>query len=58
MAKPVKKRAYTSALRTEQAARTRRLIVEAAAELFVSAGYARTTIKEIALHAGVAPDTV
>jgi AcrR family transcriptional regulator len=58
MSKPVKRRAYTSALRTEQAARTRRLILQAAADMFVSAGYARTTIKDIASRAGVAPDTV
>jgi AcrR family transcriptional regulator len=54
----VKKRAYNSSLRKEQAAHTQRLIVEAAAELFVSFGYARTTIKDIASHAGVAVDTV
>jgi AcrR family transcriptional regulator len=58
MSKPVKRRPYTSALRKEQAALTRRLIVDAAAELFLSLGYARTTIKEIASLAGVAPDTV
>jgi AcrR family transcriptional regulator len=58
MSKPVKKRSYVSALRQEQAARTRRSIVEAASELFVSVGYARTSIKDIATRAGVAPDTV
>ncbi len=58
MAEPVKRRTYRSALRTEQAALTRRLIVEAAAEVFVDFGYARTTIKEIASRAGVAQDTV
>jgi AcrR family transcriptional regulator len=58
MANPVKRRPYTSALRSEQAALTRRLIVDAAAELFVSSGYARTTIKDVASQAGVAPDTV
>jgi len=58
MTEPVKRRTYTSALRTEQARRTRQLIVEAADDLLVSLGYARTTIKEIALRAGVAPDTV
>ncbi|MBV8159906.1 MAG: TetR/AcrR family transcriptional regulator [Acidimicrobiia bacterium] len=58
MPKPVKRRTYTSPLRTQQAAQTRHLIVEAAAGLFMSTGYARTTIKDIASQAGVAPDTV
>jgi AcrR family transcriptional regulator len=58
MNKPVKRRTYVSALRKEQAARTRMLITEAAAELFVSEGYARTTVRAIAERAGVAPDTV
>ncbi len=34
------------------------LIVDAAAGLFVSEGYARTTVRAIAGRAGVAPDTV
>ncbi|MDO8364070.1 MAG: TetR/AcrR family transcriptional regulator [Actinomycetota bacterium] len=54
----VKKRTYTSAIRTQQAARTRSLIIEAAAELFVADGYGATTIRAIAAAAGVAPDTV
>jgi AcrR family transcriptional regulator len=58
MSQPVKRRAYNSALRTEQAARTRELIVEAATALFLSRGYARATIKDIASAAGVAADTV
>ena len=58
MPEPVKRRPYVSALRKEQAARTRLLIVDAAAGLFVSDGYARTTIRAIAERAGVAPDTV
>ena len=58
MSRPVKRRSYVSALRGEQAARTRSLIVEAAAELFEANGYARTTVKAIAERAGVAPDTV
>lgn len=58
MSKPVKKRTYTSSLRQEQAARTRNLIVEAASDLFVDSGYARTTVKDIAARAGVAADTV
>lgn len=58
MTEPVKKRAYQSELRTQQAAQTRAAIVDAAADLFVADGYARTTIKAIADRAGVAPDTV
>jgi len=58
MNEPVKRRPYVSALRKEQAARTRMLITEAAAELFVSEGYPRTTVRAIAERAGVAPDTV
>jgi AcrR family transcriptional regulator len=58
MAKPVKKRAYRSDFRRQQAALTRTAIVDAAADLFVSEGYARTTIRAIAERAGVAPDTV
>jgi AcrR family transcriptional regulator len=58
MGKPVKKRSYSSAVRQEQAARTRTRIVEAAGTLFETNGYARTTIREIAEHADVASDTV
>jgi AcrR family transcriptional regulator len=58
MPEPVKRRSYVSALRKEQAARTRGLIIDAAAGLFVSEGYARTTVQAIAERAGVAPDTV
>jgi AcrR family transcriptional regulator len=58
MTEPVKRRAYNSEIRREQAARTRALIIEAAAELFVAEGYAATTIRAIAERAGVAPDTV
>ena len=58
MTKPVKKRAYSSPVRQEQAARTRARIVEAAGDLFVSQGYARTTIRQIAEAANVSPDTV
>ncbi|HEX4984291.1 MAG TPA: helix-turn-helix domain-containing protein, partial [Ilumatobacteraceae bacterium] len=58
MTKPVKKRSYSSAVRQEQAARTRTRIVEAAGALFEANGYARTTIREIAEQADVASDTV
>lgn len=56
--KPVKKRVYESPVRQEQAAQTRVRIVDAAAALFESAGYARSTIRQIADAAGVAVDTV
>lgn len=52
------RRAYRSARRREQAAATRRAIVEAARALFVARGYAGTTIDAIAAAAGVAPVTV
>jgi AcrR family transcriptional regulator len=58
MPRSVKKRPYHSAVRAEQAARTRDRIVEAAAGLFESEGYGRTTVRAIAEAAGVAPDTV
>jgi AcrR family transcriptional regulator len=58
MSGPVKKRSYTSTVRREQAARTRGAIVEAAASLFTTRGYARTTVQAVAAEAGVAPDTV
>ncbi len=51
-------RKYSSAVRDEQAARTRTRILDAASELFLERGYARTTIKDIADRAGVARDTV
>ena len=55
---PVKKRAYASRVREEQAAQTRARIVAAAGDLFEGNGYARTTIAAIADKAGVAADTV
>jgi AcrR family transcriptional regulator len=64
MSEPVKqngrtrKRKYTSSVRQDQAARTRALIMDAAAELFMSDGYARTSVRAIAERAGVAADTV
>lgn len=51
-------RPYSSAVRDEQASRTRTRIVRAADELFREKGYARTTMKDIAERAGVARDTV
>jgi AcrR family transcriptional regulator len=51
-------RKYSSAVRDEQAARTRARILDAASELFLERGYGRTTMKDIADLAGVARDTV
>ena len=58
MAEVKRRRPYSSAVRDEQAARTRERILEAAAELFVEHGYGRTTMKDVAARAGVARDTV
>ena len=52
------RRPYRSKLRDEQARATRRLIVDAGAELFVARGYASTTIDAIAEAAGVGRKTV
>ncbi|MFR9803896.1 TetR/AcrR family transcriptional regulator [Pseudonocardia sp. RS010] len=51
-------RTYRSALRDEQARRTRGLVLDAAAACFGRRGYAATTMKEIAAEAGVSPQTV
>jgi TetR/AcrR family transcriptional regulator, regulator of autoinduction and epiphytic fitness len=52
------KRKYSSVKREAQARETRRSILEAAHELFVSTGYAATTIQAIAEQGGVAVQTV
>jgi AcrR family transcriptional regulator len=57
MAKQVK-RQYNSPRRQEQANETRLRIIHAAHELFITNGYGRTTIAEIAAKAGVAVETV
>lgn len=49
---------YTSTLRAEQAAQTRQRVVAAAAELFASNGFARTTLARLAEGAGVSVETV
>lgn len=49
---------YRSRVRAEAAQRTRRLIREAATELFVERGFAATTMREIAATAGVGERTV
>jgi AcrR family transcriptional regulator len=54
----VVKRRYESVHRQEQAALTRRAILDAAATLFVDPGYAATPLTAIAAEAGVAIQTV
>jgi len=51
-------RPYHAPRRAEQAARTRRSILDAARDLFTAHGYAATSIAEVAQHAGVAIDTI
>jgi TetR/AcrR family transcriptional regulator of autoinduction and epiphytic fitness len=51
-------RRYRSARRTEQAAATRRQILDAARRLFLERDYASATIAAIAAEAGVAPETI
>lgn len=52
------RRSYSSPLRANQAAATRRAVLEAARELFVAQGYGATTIEQIAQRAGVSKPTV
>lgn len=52
------KRAYSSVRRREQAAATRREIIEAAGRLFERQGYAATSMAAVAVEAGVAPKTL
>jgi AcrR family transcriptional regulator len=52
------KRAYSTALRLDQARSTRVRILEAARRLFVSRGYSTVTMDDIAREAGVAYQTV
>lgn len=51
-------RPYSSALRQGQAEATRRLVLDAARELFVAQGYVATTMDQIAERAGVSRPTV
>ena len=57
MAEPVKRR-YDGSRRQAQARETRRAVLRAAHDLFVTQGYARTTVAEVAAAAGVSPETV
>lgn len=50
--------AYVSPLRAQQAAHTRRLVVDTAAHLFATQGYGRTSLRQIAAAAGVSLETV
>ena len=52
------RRAYHSPLRADQAEQTRRRILESARRLFVSRGYAGTTVSAVADDAGVSPETI
>ena len=54
----VKKRGYRSPRRLENAAETRRRILQSARKLFVTKGYGGAKIGAIAKEAGVAPQTV
>jgi AcrR family transcriptional regulator len=58
MTRNVKKRAYDSPRRREQAAATRAAILDAALKLFEQQGYAATSVAAIAEEAGVALKTV
>jgi AcrR family transcriptional regulator len=58
MSEPVKRRPYDSPLRREQAAGTRRRILDAAQELFERNGYAATSMANLASAAGVSLKTV
>jgi AcrR family transcriptional regulator len=58
MARSVKRRAYESPLRREQAAGTRRRILDAARVLFERDGYAATSMSAIAAAGGVSLKTV
>jgi AcrR family transcriptional regulator len=55
---PAKRNPYQSRLRAQQAAATRRLILDAATGLFLERGYAGTSIDAVAEAAGVGRSTV
>jgi len=52
------RRRYHSPLRAEQADGTRRRVLDAARDLFLTRGYAGTTVAAVARAAGVSPDTI
>lgn len=51
-------RTYDSSRRKEQARASQRAVLQAAHDLFVSQGYGRTTIADVAAAAGVSPETI
>lgn len=51
-------RSYRSTVREESARRTRQLVADAARELFLSDGYAETSVAAVARAAGVSTQTV
>jgi len=55
---PVKTRTYRSQRREEQAASTRRAVLRAARDLFVTRGYPETTVADVARRAKVSVDTL
>jgi AcrR family transcriptional regulator len=57
LSEPVK-RQYDSSRRKEQARQTQRAVLQAAHDLFVSEGYGRTTIADVARAAGVSAETI
>lgn len=57
-ARRVKPRAYSSAVREQKARATRARIIEAAGRLFLTKGYAGSSVESIAAGAGVAAETV
>jgi AcrR family transcriptional regulator len=52
------RRSYESPRRQEQARQTRRTVLDAARDLFLERGYARTTMAEVARRAEVSVETV
>ncbi|WP_308799465.1 TetR/AcrR family transcriptional regulator [Agromyces silvae] len=58
MADTTTTRAYRSALRSEQAAATRRRVLDAAAASFVERGYHGSSLADIGARAGVSTETV
>ncbi len=58
MPEPVNPRRYHSPVRAEQAVQTRAAIIDAARQLLVTEGFARTTVHRIAERAGVHVDTI
>jgi AcrR family transcriptional regulator len=52
------RRGYRSPLREQQAAQTRRVVVDAARDLFVANGWAATGMRDVAARSGVAVETV